>query len=38
MNLLKNLPLNLELKAIVDIDILAIELVRLWEEKSIKLN
>jgi len=38
LNLLKNLPLNLALKVIVDIDMLAIELVRLWEQKSRELH
>lgn len=34
LNLLKKLPLNLELKEILDIDLLAIEIVKQWEEKS----
>jgi ATP-dependent DNA helicase RecG len=38
LNLLKNLSLNLSLKEIVDIDLLAIEMVRLWEEKSRELD
>lgn len=38
LNILKNLPLNLELKEIVDIDLLAIEMVRLWEQKSMELH
>jgi len=38
LNLLKNLPLNLELKEIVDIDLLAIEMIRLWEENSRELD
>jgi ATP-dependent DNA helicase RecG len=38
LNLLKDLPLNVELKGIEDIDLLAIELVRLWEEKSRELH
>jgi len=38
LNLLKNLPLNLELKEIADKDLLAIEMVKLWEEKSGELD
>ncbi len=34
LNILKNLPLNLELKEIADEDLLAMKLVKLWEEKS----
>lgn len=38
LNLLKDLPLNVELKVIEDNDLLVIELVRLWEEKSRELH
>lgn len=38
LNFLKGLPLNLELKEIVDIDMLAIEMVKIWEEKSMELD
>jgi len=38
LNLLKKLPLNLELKEIVDMDFLAIEIVKQWEEKSGELD
>lgn len=38
LNLLKGLPLNLELKEIVDIDMLAIDMVKIWEEKSMELD
>lgn len=38
LNLLKNLPLNPELKEIADIDLLAIEMVKLWEVKSRELD
>ena len=38
LNLLKNLPLNLPLKEIEDNNLLAIELVKLWEEKSGELH
>lgn len=34
MQILKNLPLNLELKEMDDENLLAIKLVKLWEEKS----
>ncbi|MCD4736879.1 MAG: hypothetical protein K8R53_12615, partial [Bacteroidales bacterium] len=38
LNLLKNLPINLALKEIEDFDMLAIELVKLWEDKSRELH
>lgn len=38
LKLLINVPLNLELKKIEDMDILAIELVKLWEGKSGELQ
>jgi len=38
LNLLKELPINPELKEIADIDILAIEIVKIWEEKSRELD
>ncbi len=38
LDLIKNLPLNLELKKIEDNNLLAIELVKLWEEKSEELH
>jgi len=38
LNLLKNLPLNTELKEVPDNDLLAIELVKIWSEKSRDLN
>ncbi|WP_167616970.1 RNA-binding domain-containing protein [Maribellus sediminis] len=38
LSLLKNLPLSLELKEIKDDDLLAIELVKLWEKKSGELH
>ncbi len=34
LDILKNLPLNPELKEIADYDLLAMKLVKLWEEKS----
>jgi len=38
LNILKNLTLNLELKDIADYDLLAMKLVKLWEEKSGELQ
>ena len=34
LDILRNLPLNLELKELTDYDLLAMNLVRLWEQKS----